>query len=184
MLEDFKKLEQIVGRRAAFRYGGIGLITLAVAACGGNGKKHSGSPGDKLTIGAVALGAFARGTWKLKITPEGETHDSYSTITIADGAWHMNDAERAGTYSFAGGTLSVVDPGNDSGGDSTGWTGTGVPDRVAKGTSATLGWSPAPPTDPAQPLPITWDGTTLTMKLLPSDPRRVGPHVVITAVRA
>lgn len=183
MLADFRQLERIVGRRAALRYAGIGLVTVAVAACGG--KKDSGPSGDKLSVGAVALDAFARGTWKLTISPAGETHDSYSTITITAGAWHMNDVARSGTYSFSAGTLSVIDPGNDSGGDSAGWTGVGVPEQVASRASAKLGWSPAPSTDPARELPVTWDGTTLTLTLMPSDRLRgkVAP-VVITAVRA
>ncbi|MCM2423982.1 hypothetical protein [Streptomyces sp. RKAG293] len=175
-----------MGRRAALRYAGIGLVTVAVAACGGKKNSgNSGKSGDKLTVGAVALDAFARGTWKLTITPAGRTHDSYSTITITAGAWHMNDVERSGTYSFSAGTLSVIDPGNDNGGDTTGWTGVGVPEQVAKGASAKLGWSPAPTTDPARELPVTWDGTTLTLKLMPNDRRRgEEAPVVITAVRA
>ncbi|MCZ4125930.1 hypothetical protein [Streptomyces sp. H39-S7] len=183
MLADLRQLERIVGRRAALRYAGIGLVTVAVAACGG--KKNSGGSDNKLTVGAVALDAFARGTWKLTITPAGKTHDSYSTITIAAGAWHMDDVTRSGTYSFSAGTLSVIDPKNDNGSDQAGWTGTGVPDQVGKGTSVKLGWSPDPSTDPSRELPVTWDGTTLTLKLMPNDRRRgEEAPVVITAVRA
>ncbi|MEU3459480.1 hypothetical protein ABZ721_05910 [Streptomyces sp. NPDC006733] len=181
MLADLRQLERIVGRRAALKYAGIGLVTAAVAACGG--KKDDGRPGDKLSVGAVALDAFARGTWKLTMTPAGTTHDTYATITIAAGAWHMDDAARSGTYSFSAGTLSVVDPGNDNGSEATGWTGTGVPAQVAGRESVTLGWSPALSTDPAKELPVTWDGTTLTLRLMPGARSRSAP-VVITAVRA
>ncbi|MGR6999017.1 hypothetical protein ACU686_14175 [Yinghuangia aomiensis] len=95
LFDDWKRMERAVGRRTAVRYGMVGLLGMAAAACGsGGGKSDKAADGSVAPAGAPpttlaghAVDAFVRGTWNLSITPK--PNYNYTTLTVADGRWSM-----------------------------------------------------------------------------------------------
>jgi hypothetical protein len=180
LFDDWKRLERAVGRRTAVRYGMIGLLGMAAAACGPGGKKSDeaagggGSAGPAgappTTLAGHAIEAFVRGTWNLTMTPEPNYDKNFTTLKVADGRWNAtappySDDEigtriidESGTYSLAGGSLTItMDDDSD-----TGMRATGVPDQIAGPAKATLTWAFGK--HDTFPLDVTWDGTTLTVR--------------------
>jgi hypothetical protein len=187
LFDDWKRLQQAVGRRTAVRYGLTGLVAMAAAACGSDGKEAVGeaasagpSGGAPTTLAGHAIEAFVRGTWQVEITPKPNYDMDFRTVTVADGRWRgtappyvdedlgPTTIDESGTYSLAGGMLSVAKEGS-----SNPFKATGVPDQVAGTAEATLAWTAR---DGAFPLDVSWDGKTLTI--------RGKENFVVKAVRA
>ncbi|MDQ0796192.1 hypothetical protein [Streptomyces sp. B1I3] len=190
MLDNYRRVRRIVGRRDAIRYGGLGLLSLALTACGAkkddgrSGKTPDGAPGKaKATVTGAAVEAFARGAWKLSFTPQGQVNDEYARIEITGRRWSLDDGDEAGSFELTGDRLTVTVDGMTS--DNV-WAGAGLPGSVGDEASHTLQWGhdaksgegdPGSPVDTTPfPLPITWDGTTLRIQ--------AKNGVLITAVRA
>ncbi|WP_345673489.1 hypothetical protein [Yinghuangia aomiensis] len=195
MFDDWKKLEQAVGRRTVVRYGMVGLLGMAAAACGSGGGKSDkaadGSAGPKgappTTLAGHAVDAFVRGTWTLAITPK--PNYDYTTLTVGDGRWRMTTPpdpeegytkgeihEESGTYSLDGGSLTVTKGGQSD----TDVRATGIPGQVADSAKATLTWVYRD--KDTFPVEVTWDGTTLTARRRATDPR--DEDFVLKATRA
>ncbi|MEU1123020.1 hypothetical protein ABZ371_05420 [Streptomyces sp. NPDC005899] len=188
MLGDFRQVRRIVGRRDAIRYGGLGLLSVVLTACGA--KEDDGrsgtAPGDrpaKATVTGAAVEAFAQGAWQLSFTPQGEVNDEYARIDVTGRRWSLDGDDLAGSFTLAAGRLTVTVDGMTT--DNV-WAGAGLPGSVGGNASHTLQWGhdaasgegdPGSPVDTTPfPLPVTWDGTTLRIQA------RNG--VVIAAVRA
>ncbi|WP_237694276.1 hypothetical protein [Streptomyces sp. SID2563] len=185
MREEMRQLTKIVRRRDALRYGAVGLVTVALAACGRN-KDSDGAPGrpaTKPTVAGAALEAFVSGTWKLSYEPRGQAHDEWRRIEIKGGRWSLDGGDETGTYELAGSGLVVRFDGRDT--DDV-WAASGLPAAVGDKAAVTLGWGlsaesgevdPGSPVDTRQaPLPVVWDGGKLTI--------RTDHGLRITAVRA
>ncbi|MET9933322.1 MULTISPECIES: hypothetical protein [unclassified Streptomyces] len=188
VLGSFGQVRRIVGRRDALKYGGLGLLSLALAACGGKkgdgggGRTSDGRPAGATVTGA-AVEAFARGTWNLSFTPPGEVNDEYARIEIKGRRWSLDGDDETGSFELTGGRLTVRVDGRSS---ENVWAGTGVPGTVRDKASHTLQWGedatsgtsdPGSPVDTtAFPLPVSWDGTALRIQ--------AQNGVLITAVRA
>lgn len=180
MFDEWKRLEQAVGRRAVVRYGMVGLLGMAAAACGSGGAKSGAAAGGAdstgpagappTTVAGHAIDAFVRGTWNLAMTPEPNYDRNFTTLTVANGRWnatappYVDDEvgtktiDQSGSYSLAGGSLTIT---MDSDSD-TGMQATGVPGQVAESAQATLTWAFGK--HGTFPLDVTWDGTTLTVR--------------------
>ncbi|NEC63352.1 hypothetical protein G3I41_01640 [Streptomyces sp. SID9727] len=178
-------MRNIVRRRDALRYGGIGLITVALAACGRN-KGSDGVPGrpaTKPTVTGAALEAFVSGAWKLSYEPRGQAHDAFRRIEIKGRRWSVDGGDETGTFELDGSGLVVRFDGRDT--DNV-WAASGLPATVGDKAAVTLRWGlsaesgevdPGSPVDTRQdPLPVVWDGRTLTI--------RTDHGLRITAVRA
>lgn len=163
MTSGFTQFSAVVGRRTALRYGTIGACAAAIGLLTGCG---STSPV------AATLAAFANGTWE--VTTKGKT----GAVTVADGTWTADaDAlpiSSSGTWSLAGSTLSVVQAGMD--GSNGQCAGTGMPQTVGGSLNQTIGWVAH---QFSVQLPVSWDGTTLTMTGEDSE----NSPMVITATR-
>ncbi|MFB7279807.1 hypothetical protein ACFCZV_22060 [Streptomyces hydrogenans] len=188
MLDEFRQVRRIVGRRDTLRYAGLGLLSLASAACGakkdGSGARRT--DGDKpaeTTLAGAAVEAFARGAWNLGFTPSGQVNDEYRRIEVTGRRWSLDGGDLTGTFALTGGRLTVTVDGRSS---ENVWAGTGLPASVGSSASHTLRWGEDPTSGPVDegspvdttpfPLPVAWDGTTLTI--------RARSGVVITATRA
>jgi hypothetical protein len=163
----------IVGRRTALRYLAIGaasaLAGSVVAACSSptvtppalpeNADSGGSTPaagttsaatvpaaGTRPSLGAVALAAFAGGTWAwsapdandhagtLVVTPDGDFTISYAPPTGESADPSMSvPSPKTGHWEFAGGTLTLSIEG-DTG------TATKVPDSVSGDATAQFGW--------------------------------------------
>ncbi|BBC39088.1 hypothetical protein SGFS_103820 [Streptomyces graminofaciens] len=188
MLREFRQLQKIVGRRDAIRYGGLGLVGLALAACGK--KNDDGGPGattsdkrGKATLAGATVEAFVRGSWNLSFTPQGQVNDEYALIEITGRRWSLDNGDTTGSFELSGDRVQVR---LDQVSTDNVWTASGMPGRVADSASLTLQWGhdesagqgdPGSPVDTTPfPLPVTWDGTTLKIQ--------AKGGVLITAVRA
>ncbi len=168
MTSGFTQFSAVVGRRAALRYGTIGIGAAAIALLTGCG---STSPA------AATMAAFAKGTWH--VTAKGQS----TTFTVTDGSWSATSGglfgtdNNSGTWSLAGSTLSVQRAGFE---DTTGQcVGTNLPGSVGGSVDQTIGW--IAPQFNIQ-MPMSWDGTTLTMTGTTSIDSKITP-MVITATR-
>ncbi|MGA4544914.1 hypothetical protein ACPA54_33465 [Uniformispora flossi] len=191
-------MERAVGRRTVVRYGMVGLLGMAAAACGsGGGKSDKAADGSvgpagapPTTLAGHAVEAFVRGTWNLSITPK--PNYDYTTLTVADGRWSMTTPpeaedgtgtprirEESGAYSLAAGALTVT---KDEDTD-TDIRATGVPGQVADSAKATVTWMYGEERGARGtfPVDVTWDGTTLTARR--PDAGR-GEDFVLKATRA
>ncbi|MGW3514205.1 hypothetical protein [Streptomyces hydrogenans] len=188
MLDEFRQVRRIVGRRDTFRYAGLGLLSLALAACGGKKDGSGGGRADgdgpaRATLAGAAVEAFARGAWRLGFTPSGQVNDEYRRIEITGRRWSLDGGDLTGTFALTGGWLTVTVDGRSS---ENVWAGTGLPATVGASASHTLQWGEDPTSGPVDagspvdttpsPLPVGWDGTTLTIQ--------AQRGLVITAVRA
>jgi hypothetical protein len=110
----------------------------------------SSTPSARPGVGALALAAFAAGTWAWS-APDSNYHSGTLVIT-ADGTWTMTKASSTdysgatdtpspdtGHWEFSGSTLRVaIDDSDDTA------VGTKVPDAVSDGATATVGWQFGP----------------------------------------
>ncbi|MEU2022527.1 hypothetical protein ABZ565_10205 [Streptomyces sp. NPDC016469] len=185
MRDEMRQLRKIVRRRDALRYGGIGLVTVALAACGRD-KGSGGSPGrpaPRPTVTGAALEAFVSGAWNLSYEPRGQAHDEWRRIEIKGRRWSLDGGDETGSFELAGSGLVVRFDGRDM--DDV-WAASGLPATVGDKAAVTLRWGlsaesgevdPGSPVDTRQaPLPVVWDGRTLSI--------RTDHGLRITAVRA
>ncbi|MFJ6405584.1 hypothetical protein ACIQK9_08650 [Streptomyces hydrogenans] len=95
MLDEFRRVRRIAGRRDTLGYAGLGLLSLAPAACGGkkDGSGAGRTDGDEpaeTTLAGAAVEAFARGAWNLGFTPSGQ-------VTTSTGGSRSRAADEAST---------------------------------------------------------------------------------------
>ncbi|MEU1471512.1 hypothetical protein ABZ434_25240 [Streptomyces sp. NPDC005761] len=186
MLNGIGQLRKSVRRRDALRYGGLGLLAVALAACGKNeADEASGAAGGaaRPTVTGAAVQAFVRGAWKLAYSPEGQVNDAYRRIEFTGRAWSLDAGDLTGSFELTGDALTVRVDGMSS--DNV-WAATGMPATVGEKAAVTLQWGhdeESGPVDPGSPvdttptpLPVVWDGTTLRI--------RAGNGLEIMAVRA
>ncbi|WP_329210684.1 hypothetical protein OG257_24285 [Streptomyces sp. NBC_00683] len=169
------------------RYGGLGLLSVALAACGGNkdGDEAPGAAGKpaRPTVTGAAVQAFVAGAWNLAFTPQGQVNDEYKRIEITGRNWSLDADDLMGSFELTGNELVVR---IDNVSTENIWAATGMPGTVGDDASLTLQWGHSAGSAPVDagspvdttpsPLPVTWDGTTLRIQ--------AGNGVVITAVRA
>ncbi|WP_330240119.1 hypothetical protein [Streptomyces sp. NBC_00525] len=192
MLNDIRQLRKIVRRRDVLRYGGIGLLTVALAACGKDKKGADGSleapgsagrPAAKPTVTGAALEAFVSGAWNLSYEPRGQVNDEYRRIEFTGRRWSLDGDDETGSYELNGSGLVVRFDGRDT--DNV-WAASGLPATVGERASLTIRWGlsaesgevdPGSPVDTtATPLPVVWDGGKLRIE--------AADGLLITAVRA
>ncbi|MFE2018554.1 hypothetical protein ACFW9O_11010 [Streptomyces sp. NPDC059499] len=171
------------------RYGGLGLLSVALAACGGkkDGDEAPGAGGKpaRPTVTGAAIQAFAAGSWNLAYAPQGQVNagSEYPRIDITGRTWSLDGGDLTGSFELTGNELVVRVDGRSS--DNV-WAATGMPGTVGDSESLTLQWghdAESGPVDPGSPvdttptpLPVVWDGTTLRIQ--------AGNGLLITAVRA
>ncbi|MGW1180442.1 hypothetical protein ACWD7Y_00670 [Streptomyces drozdowiczii] len=190
MRDDMRQLGKFVRRRDVLRYGGIGLVTVALAACGRD-KDSDGSPdtpgaggrpAPKPSVTGAALAAFARGTWNLSYEPQGQANDEYRRIEITGNRWALDGDDEKGSFELTGNGLVVRFDGRDT--DNV-WAASGLPATVGDKAALTLQWGHdtesglddgLPPDTTPDPLPVVWDGKALRI--------RTKEGLQITAVRA
>ncbi|WP_406093944.1 hypothetical protein [Streptomyces sp. NBC_01013] len=182
-----EQLRKGVRRRDAIRYGGLGLLAVALAACGGkkDGDEVPGAAGGSAvpTVTGAAVQAFVRGAWDLRYTPQGQVNDAYKRIEFTGRTWSLDGGDLTGSFELTGDALTVRVDGRTS---ENVWAATGMPATVGDDASLTLQWGEdeeSGPVDPGSPvdttpspLPVVWDGTTLRIQ--------AGHGLLITAVRA
>ncbi|MEV5654155.1 hypothetical protein [Streptomyces sp. NPDC052291] len=191
MFDDMRQLGKFVRRRDVFRYGGIGLITVALASCGRDKDSDgsleapgaAGRPAPRPSVTGAAVAAFARGTWNLSYEPQGKANDEYRRIEITGNRWSLDGDDETGSFELDGSGLVVRFDGRDT--DNV-WAASGLPATVGDKAALTLRWGlgaesgevdPGSPVDTTPvPLPVVWDGKTL--RILTDQGLR------ITAVRA
>ncbi|WP_261991616.1 hypothetical protein [Streptomyces sp. OR43] len=191
MFDDMRQLRKVVRRRDALRYGGIGLLTVALAACsrdkGTDGSLEApgaaGRPAATPTVAGAAVEAFVSGAWKLSYSPEGRVNDAYQRIAFTGRRWSLDGDDETGSFELSGSELVVRVDGRTS--DNV-WAASGMPATVGEKAAHTLQWGhdeESGPVDPGSPvdttptpLPVVWDGRTLRI--------RAGNGLEITAVRA
>ncbi|MEU9090350.1 hypothetical protein [Streptomyces sp. NPDC048428] len=191
MLDDMRQLRKVVRRRDALRYGGIGLLTVVLAACSKDKGSHgsleapgaAGKPAAKPTVAGAAVEAFVSGTWKLSYSPQGQVNDEYQRIEVTGRRWSLDGDDETGSFELSGSGLVVRVDGRTS--DNV-WAASGMPATVGQKAALTLQWGldeESGPVDPGSPvdttpapLPVVWDGRTLRIQ--------AGNGLVITAVRA
>lgn len=185
------QLRKVVRRRDVLRYGGIGLLTVALSACsrnkGSDGSPEApgaaGEPAAKPTVAGAAVEAFVSGAWKLSYSPQGQANDEYRRIEFTGRRWSLDGDDERGSFELSGSDLVVrVD---ERSSDNV-WAASGMPPTVGDKASLTLQWGqdeesglvdPGSPVDTTPtPLPVVWDGRTLTIQ--------AGNGLLITAVRA
>ncbi|MEU1371060.1 hypothetical protein ABZ454_33675 [Streptomyces sp. NPDC005803] len=187
VLNGLGQLRKGVRRRDALRYGGLGLLTVVLAACGG--KKDGDEAGGPVagparpTVAGAAVEAFVRGAWNLGYAPRGQANDEYRRIEFTGRTWSLDGGDLTGSFELAGDALTVRVDGRTS--DNV-WAGAGMPSAVGDKASFTLRWghdAESGPVDPGSavdttpsPLPVVWDGTTLRIQ--------AAHGLLITAVRA
>ncbi|MFE6765261.1 hypothetical protein [Streptomyces sp. NPDC057689] len=190
MLDDMRQLGKFVRRRDVLRYGGIGLVTVALAACGRD-KDSDGSPDapgaggrpvPRPSVTGAAVAAFARGTWNLSYEPQGQANYEYRRIEITGNRWSLDGDDESGSFEVAGSGLVVRMDHQEM--DNV-WAASGLPAAVGDKASLTLQWGhhaesgpvdDLPPDTTPDPLPVVWDGKTLRI--------RTKDGLQITAVRA
>lgn len=184
MRDEMRQLRKTVRRRDALRYGGIGLITVALAACGRN-KDSDGLPGrsaPRPTVTGAAVEAFVSGAWNLSYEPSGQVNDAYRRIEFTGRRWSLDGDDETGSFELDGGGLVVRVDGRDT--DNV-WAASGMPATVGDKAALTLQWGHDAESGPEDgspvdttptPLPVVWDGASLRIQ--------AGNGLVITAVRA
>ncbi|MFD9498964.1 hypothetical protein [Streptomyces sp. NPDC060035] len=187
MLNGLGQLGKSVRRRDMLRYGGLGLLSVALAACGGkkDGDEAPGAVGKpaRPTVTGAAVQAFVAGSWNLAFTPQGQVNDEYKRIEITGRNWSLDGDDLMGSFELTGSELVVR---IDNVSTENVWAATGMPGTVGDDASLTLQWGHSAESAPVDagspvdttpfPLPATWDGTTLRIQ--------AGNGVLITAVRA
>jgi hypothetical protein len=163
MIRRFRTVSSVVGRRTALRYLGLGLLAATTAACGKT-DNGTGPAGAKPTVTALAVQAFAKGTWKVTSTVTRGSKATVATgeLTVGDGTWSAGPglfsarSGVAGEYTLSGDRLTVVLRGNN---EELTFVGTGLPANVPGGAFI-LGWALGSRT---QTCDTQWDGKTLTI---------------------
>lgn len=131
----------------------------------------------------AAVAAFARGTWDLSYEPQGKANYEYRRLVITGGRWTLDGDDEKGSFELDGDGLVIR---MDHQTMDNVWAASGLPAAVGDKAALTLRWGhhaesgevdPGSPVDttPA-PLPVVWDGKTLTI--------RTKDGLRITAVRA
>ncbi|NED14639.1 hypothetical protein G3I33_24545 [Streptomyces sp. SID9124] len=181
---------KFVRRRDVLRYGGIGLITVALAACGRDKDSDgsleapgaAGRPAPKPSVTGAAVAAFARGTWNLSYEPQGQANYEYRRIEITGSRWSLDGDDEKGSFELDGSGLVVRMDDRDT---ENVWAASGLPAAVGDKAALTLRWGVSaesgledglPPDTTPAPLPVVWDGRTLRI--------RTDEGLQITAVRA
>ncbi|MEV8225206.1 hypothetical protein AB0P41_03900 [Streptomyces sp. NPDC079167] len=190
MPNEFMQLRKAVRRRDLIRYGSLGLLSVALAACGGkkgedddaSGAKGRGGGSSRPTVAGAAVQAFVQGAWNLAYSPQGEVNDEYRRIEITGRTWDLDGGDLVGSFTLTGDELQLT---IDNMSTDNVWAATGMPGTVGEDASLTLQWghdaesglSDGEPVDTTPfPLPVAWDGTTLKIQTVDG--------VLITAVRA
>jgi hypothetical protein len=176
MIRQFRIASSLIGRRAALRYLGLGLLAAATAACGKTSRDTGDTPPGETgpTVTALAVRAFAKGTWKVTstITRSGRAPDTATgDLTVGEGTWSavpglfFDRYGVGGEYVLNGDQLTVVLRGSPeyrrdfpNVKDLT-FTGTGLPANVPAGAFI-LGWALG---SRSQTCDTQWDGRTLTI---------------------
>lgn len=170
----YNQFALIVGRRTALRYAAVGVGAAAAGLLTG----CSSSP----TTQAVT--AFVKGTWLVTIpmhkdlgytgTAPQPDQETTTVVVSEDGTWTATGGKlsgldgRKGKWSINAGTASITKnhctPADDYDCDEGAGTASGVPTEMGGSTSATLSmaWAYSGTARP-YPVPITWDGKTLTV---------------------
>ncbi|MER7725726.1 hypothetical protein [Streptomyces sp. NPDC096323] len=185
------QLRKAVRRRDALRYGGIGLLAVALAACSKNkdsdGSQEApgaaGKPASKPTVAGAAVEAFVSGAWKLSYSPQGQANDEYRRIEFTGRRWALDGDDETGSFELSGSELVVRVDGRTS--DNV-WAASGLPATVGEKAALDLQWGNDEESGPVDqgspvdttptPLPVVWDGKTLRIQ--------AGNGLLITAVRA
>ncbi|GAA3389036.1 hypothetical protein [Cryptosporangium minutisporangium] len=176
MIQEFRQLSAVVGRRTALKYAGLGLIAATLSACGGDGSDSDGSPKKAM------LTAFAKGKWK--VGAEGGT----GVLAVEDGKWTLegnsppgqdsgllNDS-LYGTYQFDAGVLTVSVQRDESDEPNIG-TATSVPNEVSDKENFSASWSYD---QDGFTVPVTWDGKKMVVQVTH---QQYGGLIVFTAER-
>lgn len=199
MIAQFRAVSTVIGRRSTLKYLGLGLLAAATAACSpksdpepagtAGAARSDGTAAARPTVTALAVAAFAKGTWKVTSTvTRGPKADVASAeLTVGDGTWSAGPGlcfdtfGVGGEYTLAGGDLKVVLRGSEEYRrkypqvKDLVFTGAGLPATVPT-ASFILGWAKG---TKEQTCDTQWDGKTLTI----AAGDFYGNRVLVTATR-
>ncbi|MFF9340297.1 MULTISPECIES: hypothetical protein [unclassified Streptomyces] len=95
-----------IGRRKLLRCLAVGVGSVVVSACSGNGSAGG--------VRTQALRAFLEGTWEWRANRDLDVGEraSSGSITIGNGTWSLPGM--SGTWTYNGGTIDVLNEGQGS----------------------------------------------------------------------
>lgn len=99
-------LADVVGRRNLLRYLTVGVGSVVLSACSGNGSAGG--------VRTQALRAFLEGTWEWQANRDLDVGErtSSGSVTIGNGTWSLPGM--SGTWTYQGGTIDILNEGQGS----------------------------------------------------------------------